>query len=95
MRAVLAAEISAALGAERAASELMGRGTMAGIPVVAGGVVGHAGDVVIDSISNPTRAIGVANGEGGVDYRPSGESADRLSSVQRAIWRRKLNPEIS
>ena len=94
MRAVLAAEISAALGAERATTELMGRGTIDGIAVVAGGVVGRAGEIVIDSISRPSRVVGVANGEGGVDYRPAGQAAERLAQVQRAIWRQRLNPEI-
>ncbi|HUQ86858.1 MAG TPA: hypothetical protein VM096_04810 [Vicinamibacterales bacterium] len=95
MRAVLAAEVSSAIGTARAVTELMGRGLIDDVPVVAGGLVGRAGEVVVDSITNPTRAIGVADGQGGVDYRPTGQSADRLSRVQSAIWRQKLNPELN
>jgi 4-hydroxy-2-oxovalerate aldolase len=87
MRAALAAELSAAIGTRRVARELMGRSEIDGVPVVAGGVVGHPGDVVVDSITNPTRVLGVAGGDGGVDYSSGDE---RISRVQRAIWRAKL-----
>jgi 4-hydroxy-2-oxovalerate aldolase len=89
MRAALAAELSAALGTQRVARELMGRSEIDGVPVVAGGVVGHAGDVVVDSITNPTRVLGIATGDGAVNYDAPGAN-DRITQVQRAIWRAKL-----
>ncbi len=88
MRAALAAELSAALGTRRVARELMGRSAIDGVPVVAGGVVGQAGEVVVDSITNPTRVLGVAAGDGGVNYEFAGN--ERVARVQRAIWRAKL-----
>jgi hypothetical protein len=93
MRAALAAELSAAAGTRRVATELMGRGEIDGVAVVAGGLIGAAGDVVVDSISNPTRALGVATGDGAVNYAPGTELAERMARVQRAIWRRKLGAE--
>jgi 4-hydroxy 2-oxovalerate aldolase/long-chain acyl-CoA synthetase len=93
MRAALAAELSAAAGTRRVATELMGRGDIDGVSVVAGGLVGSAGDVVVDSITNPTRVLGIATGDGSVNYSPGPELLDRVTRVQRAIWRRKLGAE--
>jgi hypothetical protein len=93
MRAALAAELSAAAGTRRVATELMGRGDIDGVAVVAGGLVGRAGDVVVDSMTNPMRVLGVATGDGGVNYAPAPELAERVTRVQRAIWRRKLGAE--
>ena len=95
MRAALAAELAAAAGTRRVVTELMGRGNFDGVTVVAGGLVGQAGDVVVDSITNPTRVLGVATGDGGVNYTPAADLADRVTRVQRAIWRRKLGAEAN
>ena len=94
MRAALAAELAAATGTERVGSQLMGRGEIDGVTIVAGGRVGRAGDVVVDSITNPTRVLGVADGGGGVNYSPTGERGEDVTRAQRAIWRRKLGAEV-
>lgn len=93
MRAALAAEIATALGTERIARELMGRAEIDGVCVVAGGVVGRTGDVVVDSITNPSRVLGLADGAGSVIYGSPPDAAARLAKVQHAIWRRKLGAE--
>lgn len=43
-----------------------GRGTVDGVQVVAGGVVGRRGDVVVDDRSRPSQVVGVASGSGGL-----------------------------
>ena len=43
-----------------------GDGEVDGIPVVAGGVVGRRGAVVVDDTATPTRVVGVASGSGGL-----------------------------
>lgn len=43
-----------------------GDGTVGGVRVVAGGVVGRRGDVVVDDRSRPSRVLGVASGSGGL-----------------------------
>ncbi len=42
----------------------MGRKSITGINMVAGGIIGDNGDVVIDNIENPRQVLGVANGDG-------------------------------
>ena len=42
----------------------MGRKSLPGINMVAGGIIGDCGDVVVDSMENPRQVLGVANGDG-------------------------------
>jgi len=91
MRAMLAAELRAALGARRWLAG-SGRGELAGQPVVAGGLVGRRGDILLDSLSRPTQVIGVADGRGrALDER--GEFAPRLRLVRGEVLRRLLSGE--
>jgi hypothetical protein len=90
MRAALAAELTALAGARRLATELMGRAEIAGTPVVAGGMIGRRGDVVVDSISRPGRVLGVADGRGQVIYGADGEFADRVAAVRAEVWRNRF-----
>ncbi len=43
-----------------------GEGVINGVRVVAGGVVGRRGDVVVDDTANPRHVVGVASGSGGL-----------------------------
>ncbi|NVL89471.1 MAG: 4-hydroxy-2-oxovalerate aldolase [Desulfobacterales bacterium] len=88
MRAVLACELASLLGTDRTVNELMGRGEIAGVQVVAGGLVGKYGDIVVDSVSNPSRVVGVADGCGRVLYVPT-EFTDQIEAVEREIVRRQ------
>lgn len=57
--------------------DVVGRAELAGVRIVAGGLIGQAGEVVVDQVSQPTRVIGVANGTGGL------LAPDRWSPAQR------------
>jgi 4-hydroxy-2-oxovalerate aldolase len=84
MRAAMAGELAAQLGTAATTKELMGRAHIAGWPVVAGGLVGALGDVVVDSIMNPTRVVGVADGRGRI--LPGGKGfEDRIRMVESAL----------
>lgn len=84
MRAAMAGELAAQLGIAATASELMGRAQIAGWPVVAGGLVGALGDIVVDSITNPRRVVGVADGRGRIV--PGGRGfEDRIRMVESAL----------
>ena len=43
-------------------SQIIGRDIINNHPVVAGGIMGQDGQVIIDRIVKPTRVIGIANG---------------------------------
>ncbi len=66
MRAGLSGEIVNVLETEELKNKIMGNKEIAGIQVVAGGVLGKNGEIVVDSITKPTRIIGVADGQGGL-----------------------------
>jgi hypothetical protein len=66
----------------------MGREFIAGVHVVAGGVMGHAGDVIVDSISQPSTVIGVADGSGRTRPEPFSnidqKNVDRIVQLFKA-----------
>jgi hypothetical protein len=45
---------------------VIGRTEVAGVPVVAGGVIGRAGEVVVDQVPRVRQVVGVADGTGGL-----------------------------
>ncbi len=66
MRAGLAAEVSLRLETYKLLNHVFGKNFIEEVPVVAGGVIGELGMIVLDSLSKPTKIIGVANGRGGL-----------------------------
>ncbi|MCP3958322.1 MAG: 4-hydroxy-2-oxovalerate aldolase [bacterium] len=86
----MAGALEAAHESARVRQESQGRGEVDGIEVVAGGVIGRAGDVVVDSISNPTRVIGVADGGGGVEFNHAASKNERVRRVTEEINRRQV-----
>jgi 4-hydroxy-2-oxovalerate aldolase len=76
-------------------SDALGWDTLDGIPVVAGGAMGGSGDVILDSVHQPTRIIGVCDGHGGVRFRYTEAEADRVRRVQAEINRRLVAPQMA
>jgi len=90
MRSTLAAELSASIGMRRTVKELMGYRKLAGIPITGGGLVGEYGTLVVDSVGQPSKVIGVADGLGRVIYDQHEEFATRIASVEQAITRDRI-----
>lgn len=86
VRAGLAGEIAASLGTRVLVHEIIGRAEIDGVPVIAGGMLGHRGDVIVDHIAHPTRCIGVADGKGGLQT----SNDDAQQRVERALLRNRL-----
>jgi hypothetical protein len=88
MRAGLVGELTAALEGRELVEHAMGRSTLAGVDVVAGGSLGELGTIVVDSIDYPTAVVGVADGHGGLlpesDYR---SFAEEVAAVRREVSR--------
>lgn len=91
LRAALAGEIAGLLGTHKINSQLMGKSEIAGITVVGGGIIGNKGDLIVDSIINPTRVIGVADGFGKIiddvqEYEETIRAVESELLRQRAIF---------
>jgi len=93
MRASLAAELASALGTSRIVNELSGIGEINGVPVVAGGRVAPYGTIVLDSITNPSKVIGVADGKGKVIYGRKPEFQEKIEKVEEEILRKQVLAE--
>jgi 4-hydroxy-2-oxovalerate aldolase len=66
----------------------MGYDIWDGVTVVAGGLIGKAGDVIVDHISKPTRIIGIADGSGGIQSIEDDHAG--ITSVRSSIMRKQL-----
>jgi len=78
-------QVSMLLRLEEMISREVGRLDIKGISVVAGSLLGAEGDVILDSISNPTQVYGVANGCGDFKRDLSNEEKDRLETLKEHI----------
>lgn len=67
--------------------EVHGTAMVGDVPVVAGGVLGPRGVVVVDNLVRPTMVVGVANGRGGLisDAQLEPSERERMRNVQRSI----------
>lgn len=93
MRAALASELASLLGKERIVKELMGRKEIAGVSLVAGGLLGVRGEVVVDSISNPSKVIGIADGRGFLveDDAQNEEEKSKILTINNEILRQLIS----
>jgi len=65
--------------------KIMGKKKLAGVTIVAGGILANRGDVVVDSISNPTKVIGVASGSGDILREKLNPFSNRIKLVEDTI----------
>ncbi|MDP9067824.1 MAG: hypothetical protein M3N53_05695 [Actinomycetota bacterium] len=85
MRGALAAEVASLIAGRTLVREMMGRTALGGHPVVSSGQLGQAGDVVVDSIGDPKRVLGVADGSGGMLHELDDATRDRVRAVELEI----------
>lgn len=85
VRAALAGEVIGLLEARKLTSQVMGRGEICEVPVVAGGAWGNEGDVVVDSIERPTHVLGIADGNGGLKTQLGESDKHTLERVKRVL----------
>jgi 4-hydroxy-2-oxovalerate aldolase len=88
MRPSLAATALELIGMTRIVDTHMGRESWNGVSVVAGGLIGREGEVIVDSISTPSRVIGIADGKGGILRAADG--VDAVRRVRQAIAEKRL-----
>ncbi len=91
MRAGLSGQINTATETLELLKRVIGHGKVADVNVVAGGVIGKRGTIVVDTISHPTRVLGVADGGGhllkGSELMPFQHTIDK---VRVDLIRRRL-----
>jgi 4-hydroxy-2-oxovalerate aldolase len=84
MRAGLASEVSLRLESYNLITNVFGKNIIDEIPVVAGGLVGELGMVVLDSLYEPSKVLGIADGRGGLlpkfDELPYSKTIDRIKN---------------
>jgi hypothetical protein len=85
VRAGYISEISCTLITEELATRHMGRTEYEGVTVVAGGIIGDDGDVVVDSIETPTSIFGVADGNGGIKQEMSDVEQRHINTVRELL----------
>ncbi|MFB9861008.1 hypothetical protein ACFPFV_02120 [Salinicoccus siamensis] len=66
---------------------IIGRAEIESVSVVAGGIMGREGELIVDSISSPSKVIGVANGIGGVkgESHLNDEEKRKIKKIQSYI----------
>lgn len=87
-RAAMAGTLFSLIQSHDLVTRVMGEGEVNGVKVVAGGVVGPPGAVIVDSIDAPAQVIGFADGTGKVRYSPDNEEErEALRKVTEALRR--------
>jgi hypothetical protein len=89
MRPSISATAVELIGVRHIVDEHMGRATWDGVSVVAGGLIGREGEVIVDSILHPASVIGIADGKGGV-LRADGTDP-KVLRVRRVIAQKLLD----
>lgn len=66
---------------------VIGQKVIDGITVVAGGIVGKEGEVILDKLVGPTQVIGIADGSGGVkqDGKLTNRERKTIQTIKSAI----------
>ncbi|MEI8033236.1 MAG: 4-hydroxy-2-oxovalerate aldolase [Chlorobiaceae bacterium] len=84
-RAAIVGEVLGLLDAQNLVDNIIGRATINSVPVVAGGVWGEDGVVVVNSIKNPSEVIGIADGNGRIKSQLNETDSHSIESVRKAI----------
>jgi hypothetical protein len=85
-RAGISSMVLQVLETEYLTKKMMGRTEIRGISIVAGGLMGKNGAIVVDDINHPSHVIGIANGFGFIKVGPENEQEkNNLEFVQELI----------
>lgn len=90
-RNALVGEVDELIGTLDFANNIVGRMKINGVPVVAGGAWGRAGNVVVDSIKKPREVLGVADGNGSLKQATDSLDAVSIGTVLSALQADILN----
>jgi hypothetical protein len=63
----------------------LGRTKIKGYNVISGGLVGKKNEIIVDSISSPTQVIGIARGNGKVNYSFDNKQQKIIQEIENFI----------
>jgi len=96
MRAGLSGEITTVLETCELTDKVIGTKDYNGTKVVSGGALGRKGDIVVDSITRPTRIVGVADGRGGLVWEKEIQKyRQKITKIKAKMIEEKLDSPIS
>jgi NAD(P)-dependent dehydrogenase (short-subunit alcohol dehydrogenase family) len=81
----LSGAISALLSLRKGYVTRVGRAIINGVPVVSGGLLGKKGDVIVDNFRDPKQIIGVANGVGDIERKPTLTQQQSMLSLENYL----------
>ena len=84
-RAALVGEVAGLLDAQHMVDCIMGRGKLNSVSVVAGGVWGRKGEVVVNSIQGPTEVLGIADGSGSITSVPCAADMHLIDQIKTTL----------
>lgn len=93
MRVVIESEIMQKYETDNFINAIQGRRKVGRHYIVAGGYYGKEGDIVVDSISNPTCVIGIADGKGKVKYSLDDEELNTIKHFENVMRGEGANDE--
>lgn len=85
MRAALAGEALHQISNLNMVNFDLGRVKIEDFNVVSGGLIGRKDEIVVDSISNPTKVIGISEGNGKVNYTFNKKQQKLINQLQQII----------
>ncbi len=88
MRSAVAGEIQHQILNKNLAGNDLGRISVKDHNVISGGLIGKKDDIIVDSISSPTQVIGIAEGNGRVNYSFTEEQKIIVREIQSYIDQR-------
>lgn len=84
-------QIAMLLKMEEILEQASGRTVIDGVPVIAGGIVGRTGEIVVDDLNDPKQIYGIADGSGDFNRNPTSDEKLRVERLSKAILEKK-NP---
>jgi len=87
MRVVVETEILQKDNSFELFNNIQGKKDFEGFSIVAGGIYGKSGEIVVDSIQKPSCVIGISNGDGSVKYSLNREEIEKVKQFEREIIR--------
>ena len=76
-------QIATLLKMEQQLNQPVGRAVLAGVPVASGGIVGRAGEIIVDDLNEPKHIFGIADGAGDFKRNPRPDEIAKVDHLKK------------